>query len=152
MLRWPLSSIFVLFPELFPKGSVSLGTGAYIMINRFREWFLANKELILPLFKSLVLPHHEHAVQFWSPNLRRDIEKIEKIHRRATKMIPEIRYHSYHQRIQDLDLICLVQRRLGKQLIECLNTWIDSLYTVSARGLFDYDLNDRTRNNGAKLL
>ena len=31
---------------------------------------------------------------------------------RATKMIPEIRNHSYHQRIQDLDLISLVQRRL----------------------------------------
>ena len=41
----------------------------------------------------------EHAVQFWSPHLRRDIDKMEKIQRRATKMIPQIRNHSYHQRI-----------------------------------------------------
>ena len=54
-----------------------------------------NKELILPLYKSLVRPHLEHAVQFWSPHLRRDIDKMEKIQRRATKMIPEIRNHSY---------------------------------------------------------
>ena len=79
-------------------------------------WFIArnfrykNKELILPLYKSLVRPHLEHAVQFWSPHLRRDIGKMEKIQRRATKMIPEIRNHSYHQRIQELDLISLVQR------------------------------------------
>ena len=57
-------------------------------------------------------------MQFRSPYLRRDIDKIEKIQRRATKMIPEIRKDSYHQRIQDFDLIGLVQRRLRGQLIE----------------------------------
>ena len=45
-------------------------------------------------------------------------------------MIPEIRNHSYHQRIQDLDLISFVERRLLGQLIEVLNTWIDSLLPV----------------------
>ena len=50
-----------------------------------------NKELILPLYKSRVRPHLEHAVQFWSQHLRRDIDKIEKIERRATKMTPENR-------------------------------------------------------------
>ena len=52
------------------------------------------KELILPLYKYLVRPHLEHAVQFWSPHLRRDIDEMEKKQRRATKMIPEIRNHS----------------------------------------------------------
>ena len=64
-------------------------------------------------------------------------------------MIPEIRNHSYHQRIQELDLISLVQRRLRGQLIEVFK---NRFTTASARGLFDYDLNDRTRNNGAKLI
>ena len=46
-------------------------------------------------------------------------------------MIPEIRNNSYHQRIQELDLISLVQWRLRGQLIEVfLNTWIDSLLPV----------------------
>ena len=64
-----------------------------------------NKELILPLYKSLVRPHLEHAVQFGSPHIRGDNNKVEKLQRRAIKKIPEIRNHSYHQRIQDLDLI-----------------------------------------------
>ena len=110
-----------------------------------------NKELILPLYKSLVCPHLEYAMQFWSPNFRSDIDKIEKIQRRATKMIPEIRNHSYHQWIQDLDLISLVQRRLQGQLIEVFK-YLNRFTTASVRGLFDYDLNDRTRNNGAKLI
>ena len=77
--------------------------------------------------------------------------KIEKIQRRATKMIPEIRNHSYRLRIQDLDLISLVQRRLPGQLIEVFK-YLSRFTTASARGLFDYDHNDRTRNNGAKLI
>ena len=66
-------------------------------------------------------------------------------------MIPEIRNHSYHQRIQELDLISFVQRRLREQLIEVFK-YLNRFTTASARGLFDYDLNDRTRNNGARLI
>ena len=66
-------------------------------------------------------------------------------------MIPEIRNHSYHQRIQDLDLISLVQRRLRGQLIEVFK-YLNQFTTASARGLFDNALNDRTRNNGPKLI
>ena len=62
-----------------------------------RNFRYKNKELIVPLYRSLVRPHLEHAVQFWSPHLRRDIDKMEKIQRRATKMIPEIRNYSYYQ-------------------------------------------------------
>ena len=66
-------------------------------------------------------------------------------------MIPEIRNHSYHQRIEDLDLISLVQRILSGQLIE-LFEYLNESTTDSERGLFDYDLNDRSRNNGLKLV
>ena len=55
-----------------------------------RNFWYKNKGLILPLYKSLVRPHLEHTVQFWSPHLTRDIDKMEKIQRRATEMIPEI--------------------------------------------------------------
>ena len=112
---------------------------------------IKTKKLISPLYKSPVRPHLERAVQFFFTYSRRYIDKIEKIQRGATKMIPEIRNHDYHQRIQDLDLISFVQRRLRGQLIEvfkCLNRFT----TDSTRRLFDYDLNDRTRNSGAKLI
>ena len=59
-----------------------------------RNFIYKNKELIIPLYKFQVRPHLEHAVQFWYPHLRRDIDKMEKLQRRATKMIPEIRITS----------------------------------------------------------
>ena len=57
-------------------------------------------------------------------------------------MIPDIRKYNYHQRIQDLDLISLVQRRLRGQLIEVFK-YMNRFDSTSARGLVDYDLNDR---------
>ena len=62
-----------------------------------------------------------------------------------------MRNHSYHQRIQDLNLISLVQRRLRGQLIEVFK-YLNRFTSSSGKGLLDYDLNDRTRNNGAKLI
>ena len=55
-----------------------------------RNFKYKNREMMLPLYKSLVRPHLEDAVQFWSPHLRRDIFKMEKIQRKASKMIPEM--------------------------------------------------------------
>ena len=48
-------------------------------------------------------------------------------------MIPEIRNDSYHQRIQDLDLISLVQRRLLGQLIEVFK-YLNEFTSASAEG------------------
>ena len=88
---------------------------------------------------------------FWSPHLRRDIDKIEKAQRSARNMFSEVRNHSGHQRIQYLDLISLVQRRLRGQLIEVYK-YLNWFTTASARGHFNYDLTDRTINNTAKLI
>ena len=59
-------------------------------------------------------------------------------------MIPENSNHSYHQRIQDLDLISLVQRRLWIQLIEVFK-YLNIFTTASERGLFDYYLMDNKK-------
>ena len=69
--------------------------------------------------------------------------------RKATKIIPEIRNHSYRQRLKDLKLISLIQRRLRGQLIAVFK-YLNRFNNVSPIGLFDYDFNDRTGDNEKK--
>ena len=44
-----------------------------------RNFNYKSRELMLPLYKSLVRPHLEYADQFWSPHLRRDIDKMDRV-------------------------------------------------------------------------
>ena len=46
-----------------------------------------SKEIMLPLYKSMVRPHLDYCIQAWRPHLRKDVDKLEKVHRRATKMM-----------------------------------------------------------------
>ena len=85
------------------------------------------------------------------PLIYNETIKMDKIQRKASKMIPEIRNHSYSQRLKDLNLINLEQRRLLGQLIKVIK-YLRRFNNATARGLSDYNFNDRTRNNGEKLI
>ncbi len=85
-----------------------------------RNFSFKNKDIILPLYNSLVRPHLQYAVQFWSPHLAKDIAKLEAAQRRATKIIPSLRNKSYKERLARLKLLfSLEKRRLRGKLVEC---------------------------------
>ena len=43
---------------------------------------------MLQLYKTLVRPHLEYRIQFWSPHYRKDVEALERVQRRFTRMLP----------------------------------------------------------------
>ena len=94
-------------------------------------------------------PHLEYAVQFWSPSLRKDIERLEAVQARATKLIPSIRHLGYVRKLERLNLYSLEKRRLRGQLIETFKM-LKGVNNIDYRHLFTFS-NNRTRSNGWKL-
>src|SRR5260221_5477362 len=64
-----------------------------------RSFTSRNKEIILNLYKTLVRPHLEYGVQAWRPYLKKDIDLIERVQHRATKIIDGLKDLSYEQRL-----------------------------------------------------
>ena len=58
-----------------------------------------SKKIVTKLYKSLIRPKLEYCVQAWRPYLKKDIESIERVQHRATKMIKEIKNLSYEERL-----------------------------------------------------
>ena len=55
-------------------------------------------ELIRLLYVSLVRPHLENAVPVWNPRLKKDIDMLENVQHRATRLVPCLKKESYEVR------------------------------------------------------
>ena len=77
-----------------------------------------NCQVMLQLYRTLVRPHLEYSVQFWSPHYQKDVEALERAQKRFIRMLPCMEGISYKERLEKLGLFSLEQRRLRGDLIE----------------------------------
>ena len=73
--------------------------------------FALLNEITLPLFRTMVRPHLEYGNSVWGPFNREDQKRIERVQRRATKLVATIGDRPCEERLRFLDLPSLYHRR-----------------------------------------
>lgn len=117
------------------------------------RWSFVNLdiEIFRALYTALIRPHIEYANQIWSPHLIKDIDMIENVQRRASKLVPGLKHLEYAERLKKLGIPTLAYRRARGDLIEAFKI---------LRGVYDEDCcsgdlqlsdNDAMRGNSMKL-
>jgi hypothetical protein len=84
----------------------------------FRTFEHKDASIVISMYKSLVRPHLEYCVQAWAPHYQKDIDRLERVQRRATKMVPNLRHLAYEDRLKKLNMFTLKRRRARADLVE----------------------------------
>ena len=93
---------------------------------KYREW----KTYMMA--QVLMRPHLECCVQLWGPQ-HKDMDLLERVQRRATRMIRGLEHFSY--RLRDLGLFRPEKRRLRGDLTVALQ-YLKEAYRQAGEGLF----------------
>ena len=94
-------------------------------------------------------PKLEYCIQAWNPSFIKDIELLEQVQHRATKLIPENAHLPYHGRLKYLNLAILELRRHRGDLIKTFKI-LKGLEGIPSNSLFELNTSV-TRGYSLKL-
>ena len=107
--------------------------------------------MIVPLKKAIVRPHLEYCIHACSPYLRKDIDMLKKIQRRATKLIPGLSDIRYEERLKECGLTTLETRRIRGDQIEVFKI-LNGYETIDSNIFFGIKESNITRGHNFTLV
>jgi len=116
---------------------------------------LKGRKRLRNYYEGRVRSHLEYANSVWYPKRKSHIDKLERVQKRATKLIPELSKISYTDRLKALNLPTLKYRRYRGDMIELFKI-IKGIYDYTFVPYFDIiklsEDSIRTRSNRYRLL
>ena len=110
---------------------------------------LDSKSFML-LYKSLVRPLLEYCCNIWYPTTQFDIKEIEKVQRRATKLMKDVRNKSYTERLRHLNIPTLIYRRHRNDMIQVFRIF-NKIDKLDINTFFTLNKTRTTRGHQFKL-
>ena len=106
-----------------------------------RAFHYRDKEVFLGLYKQYIRPHLEFAVQAWAPWCQKEKDLLENVQKRAVRMISGLKSEDYGERLKELGLVTLEERRhrADMALVHSMmhgrtNIEVEEWYTKAATG------------------
>jgi hypothetical protein len=116
----------------------------------YRVFNSRNHIFMVTLYKVYVRPILEYACEIWNPFLIGDIDTLESVQRLFTRRLPGLQFMSYTERLNYLNLQCLEERRLIKDLIMCYKI-VHNYVDLPFDDFFEFAPNVNTRGHSLKL-
>jgi len=116
-----------------------------------RNFIYMDDHTFILLYKAMVHPHIEFANSVWCPYKLGDIEEIEKVQKRATKLIIKLKNKPYRDRLFHLNLPTLKYRRLRGDMIEVFKI-THNIYDEAVSPDLSFYASASTRGNNYKLV
>jgi ribonuclease P/MRP protein subunit RPP40 len=98
--------------------SKAAGTASAVLAQVSRAYHYKDRFTFINLYKQYVRPHLEFVVQAWSPWLQQDKEVLERVQKRAVKMVSGLQGTSYQEKLEELDLNTLEERRHQADMLQ----------------------------------
>ena len=103
----------------FHKHTAIARKKANSILGIIKKTFINLDSTTLPLlYKSMVRPHLEYGNVIWGPHFKVDQQDIEKVQKRATKLISNLKDLPYKQRLEILKLPSLMYRRRRGDMLQ----------------------------------
>jgi hypothetical protein len=86
--------------------------------NRNYHFHFRDRHVFVRLYAQYVRPHLEFTVPAWSPLQEGDKEVLEKVQKRAVRMISGLEGKTYKERLKEVGLLSLEERRHQADMVQ----------------------------------
>ena len=128
--------------------SVAAKNANFALGQMLRAFHYRKKAYVIPLYKCFIRPKLEFAVAAWSPWTENDRKTLEKVQERMIRQLCDVRGNTYEEKLKDVGLTTLTERRERGDAIETFKT-IKGFNRVIKESWFEFEAEDQrpTRRN-----
>jgi len=102
-----------------------------------RATIVRDRSTIIAMYRSFIRPLIEFAAPVWSPNKRGDVDTLEKVQRRCLRMITNLGGKTYEEKLIELGLQSLEDRRKRGDAIETYK-YINGFNDIDPNSIFSF--------------